>query len=84
MRYSLALREILLAHRLFFVDVFHFSMVYAMTLQGVYPSVVSKDVDVTEAGPMMIINATRILGYTAMAFAAAALGTQQLAAYQAR
>lgn len=34
------------------------------------------------AGPMMIINATRILGYTAMAFAAAALGTQQLAAYQ--
>ena len=34
------------------------------------------------AGPMMIINTTRIMGYTAMAFAAAALGTQQLAAYQ--
>ncbi len=43
-----------------------------------------KNVDTTEAGPMMIINTTRILGYTAMAFAAAALGTQQLAAYQAR
>lgn len=37
----------------------------------------------TEAGPMMIINTTRIMGYTAMAFAAAALGTQELAAYQA-
>eukprot|EP00435_Cladocopium_sp_Y103_P017915 s2762_g4.t1 len=34
------------------------------------------------AGPMMIINTTRIMGYTAMAFAAAALGTQELAAYQ--
>lgn len=34
------------------------------------------------AGPMMVINSTGILGYTAMAFAAAALGTQQLAAYQ--
>ena len=33
---------------------------------------------------MMIINTTRIMGYTAMAFAAAALGTQELAAYQAR
>ena len=32
---------------------------------------------------MMIINTTRIMGYTAMAFAAAALGTQELAAYQA-
>ena len=32
---------------------------------------------------MMVINTTRILGYTAMAFAAAALGTQELAAYQA-
>lgn len=31
---------------------------------------------------MMVINSTGILGYTAMAFAAAALGTQQLAAYQ--
>ena len=31
---------------------------------------------------MMVINTTRILGYTAMAFAAAALGTQELAAYQ--
>eukprot|EP00439_Symbiodinium_sp_Y106_P046952 s442_g6.t1 len=34
------------------------------------------------AGPMLVINMTRIAGFTAMAFAAAATGTRALAAYQ--
>ena len=36
-----------------------------------------------QAGPMLVINMTRITAFTTMAFAAAACGTLDLAAYQA-
>ena len=85
-RYSLTLREILLVSpSCFFCWCFSFfhGLHHDFTRCLSFSSL-QRCENVTEAGPMMIINATRILGYTAMAFAAAALGTQQLAAYQAR